>query len=72
MSSSSSFLQPQHAIKVEVEKRERTYPLIAPPTFQLCCLRIFAAVVLSDCVTDVNSLIALFCCAVYAAGIVGG
>lgn len=47
-----------------------TYPLIAAPTFQLCCLRIFAADVLSDCVTLVNSLMALFCCEVYAAGIV--
>lgn len=48
-----------------------TYVLTAAPTFQLCCLRSFAAVLLSACVTLLNSAIALFCEEVYAGGIFG-
>jgi len=47
-----------------------TYALIAAPTFQLYCLSSLPALVLSDCVTPVNSLIAAFCELLYAAGIV--
>lgn len=48
----------QHA---ENGRDSPTYPLIAAVTFQLYCFSVLAALLLSDCVTPVNSLIALFC-----------
>ena len=51
-------------------KERTTYAFTAAPTFQLCCFRIFDAVFLSDCVTCVNSEIALFCVELKGPGIV--
>lgn len=51
-------------------KESMTYAFTAAETFQLCCFSSFPALLLSDCVTDVNSEIALFCAELWVTGIV--
>ena len=52
------------------QKESITHALMAAATFQLCCFKILPAVLLSDCVTCVNSETALFCCELDVPGIV--
>ena len=50
-----------HRAKIAEEKESITYAFTAAATFQLYCFSSFDALFLSDCVTCVNSEIALFC-----------